>query len=606
MQFKQIILFFLPVLLLLSQPTFGQISCDSCAISLPDTLAADTLFLSMAPDGQTGVFYDGSISFRVPKTTTPVSSIDPDTPPGLTISQLTINTLTNLPPGLEWEASQTTFDPAEETDGCIQFCGTPLQPGLYMVDVVLTATIFVVDETASFTFPILILPAESNTDGFSMTNNSGCGEITVAFTNNVPSNAQDGFSYFWDFGNMATSIDENPTDQTYTEPGVYTVNYEAVVDTSGYFLTNILVESAACNDLIGKPDLKIDVIDPNDSLIFVTPILMNMDPPVSWSFNIELGPGNYQIKVVDNDSGLEGADDICGTFNINQNTNGILTDGETTIDLTIIHPIDTIVSVDSVIVFEQPADPENSNVPNNTLCEGDTFLLSTNYEESIQWYQDTVPILEATTSELSVEEDGVYWVTYTSPDGCTATSESSVLSFAPVPDNPVFTNDNNLLTLFNPDILPAQFALQWYLEGEAILDATTEVYCIAETGNYGLELTDLSSGCNSFYDIPVTYNPNFENCISATADELGDLIEGFTVFPNPVRNKATLTFNALAKGILELEVMNILGKRLNYQSYTLLPGNVALALDLNDYVAGTYFLRLKMEGKQKVVKLIKG
>ena len=540
------------------------------------------------------------------KTTTPVSSIDPDTPPGLTISQLTINTLTNLPPGLEWEASQTTFDPAEETDGCIQFCGTPLQPGLYMVDVVLTATVFIVDETASFTFPMLILPAESNTDGFSMTNNSGCGEVTVAFTNNISSNAQDGFSYFWDFGNMATSIDENPSDQTYTEPGVYTVNYEAIVDTSGYFLTNILVESAACNDLIGKPDLKIDVIDPNDSLIFVTPILMNMDPPVSWSFNIELGPGNYSIKVVDNDSGLEGADDICGTFNINQSTNGILIDGETTIDLTIIHPIDTITSVDSVIVFEQPTDPENLNMPNNVLCEGDAFLLSTNYEENIQWYQDTVPIVGATNSELSVEENGVYWVTYTSPDGCLATSESRLLNFESVPDNPVFTNDNNLLTLFNSDILPAQYMLQWFLNEEAILDATEEAYCIAEDGTYGLELTDLSTGCTSFFDVPVTYNPDFENCISATADELSDLIEGFAVFPNPVRNIATLTFKALDQGNLDVEVMNILGQRLDYQSHALLPGKVVLTLDLDHYVAGTYFLRLEMDGKQKVVKLIKG
>ena len=42
----------------------------------------------------------------------------------------------------------------------------------------------------------------------------------MEFTNNVPSNGQNGFSYLWDFGNSQTSTDENPSAVTYTEPGI--------------------------------------------------------------------------------------------------------------------------------------------------------------------------------------------------------------------------------------------------------------------------------------------------------------------------------------------------------------------------------------------------
>src|SRR5690606_13034687 len=118
-----------------------------------------------APNGRVGEAYDGDVSFRMPKTTTPVAAEDPTVIPGITINEITIISVSNLPPGLTWEANQTVFKPAELTDGCVKFCGTPLQPGTYEIEVVVAAKILVITQTTSFSFPIIIEPAVSVTEG---------------------------------------------------------------------------------------------------------------------------------------------------------------------------------------------------------------------------------------------------------------------------------------------------------------------------------------------------------------------------------------------------------------------------------------------------------
>ena len=583
---------------------FAQFPCDSCAVSLPDTLPADTIFLGAAADGQVGLFYDEAISFRIPMTTDPVTEIDPTVPAGLTINSFVINTVSNVPPGLDFQVSQTEFDPSEETDGCINFCGVPLQPGLYEVEVVLTATIFIIEEVTSFVFPILILPGESTTDGFSLTNNSGCGEVTVAFSNNVPSNGQEGYSYLWDFGNSMTSTEENPEDQTFDEPGLYEINYQAIIDTTGHFLTEIIVENSDCDDIIGNPDVKIDIIDPNDSLVFVTPIQENATFPVTFSFNFPLEEGDYTIRIVDSDGALEGADDICGIFMINRDSSGTLVDGNTTINLTIINPQDTITAQDTVLVFEQPEAPALLDVPMGVLCAGESIFVSTNYDENLQWYQDTVPVVGGIASSIEITEDGVYWVTYTSADGCLATSESVVFNFEEPPASPVFINENNLLTLFDPDILPENYSLEWYLDGNLIPDATTDIYCAPSSGNYELVLTDLNTGCSDFFDLLVNYDPDFENCVSSTSESLFGLVEEIKLYPNPANERATITFDVLERGTVEVGLETVLGNKVRYEAVTDVIGNTSIDLDLKTLPKGVYLVRLRMNGKQETLKLL--
>ena len=56
-------------------------------------------------------------------------------------------------------------------------------------------------------------------------------------------------SYTWEFGDGETSTEENPGEVTYSSPGIYEVNYEAIIDTSGYDLTTIQIVDAGCDDI---------------------------------------------------------------------------------------------------------------------------------------------------------------------------------------------------------------------------------------------------------------------------------------------------------------------------------------------------------------------
>ena len=305
---KHYLFFFL--LVILSLGLRAQSGCPGCVVELPAGLPADTIFLGSAADGQVGVYYDSNLSFRMPKTTTPVNANDPDTPPGLGINRITVTSVSNLPPGLSWEANQTVFNVSEETDGCVKFCGTPIIPGFYNVEVVVIAEVLFLSQVSSFSFPILILPGTSVTEGFTLANNSGCGSVEASFTNNVPSAGNEGYSYLWDFGNGNMSLSENPGAQLYDEAGIYEVNYQAVIDTFGYLLTEVVVESVTCNDLFNNaPDLRIEIWNPEGERILETLHVDNAQTPLAFTVNLFIGEGNYLLRVMDEDSGVQGGDD---------------------------------------------------------------------------------------------------------------------------------------------------------------------------------------------------------------------------------------------------------------------------------------------------------
>lgn len=330
------ILFFASQSLFLTN-AFGQVGCPGCNVSLP-VLPADTIYLGPAPDGEAGVYYDGDISFRMPKTTTPVNATDPSTPPGLNISQIDIVAVVNVPPGLSWQPSQFSFNPSNQTDGCVKFCGTPLQPGLYNVEVFVTATVLTLNESTSFSFPIYIAPSSSNSAGFSMENNSGCGEVTVSFENNLPSNGVTGYSYSWDFGNGSTSTLENPPPLTYSIPGVYEINYTANIDTFGYEVTTVRVLNTGCDDILinTQPDLYVKIRDPQGNFVVITGVQDNASFPAVFNINLPLGNGTYELEVRDEDTfGSES----CGYVYFTKNTNTILVSGDLEVQVDIIHPV---------------------------------------------------------------------------------------------------------------------------------------------------------------------------------------------------------------------------------------------------------------------------
>lgn len=574
----------------------AQTGCPGCQILLPEGLAEDTVFLSDAAPGQAGVYYNHDLSFRLPKTTTPVNSVDPTVPAGLTISHLSIASVANLPPGLQWEASETEFDPAEETDGCVKLCGAPLQPGIYQVEVFIAAQVLFISQTTSFSFEMVIAPSETVTEGFSMVNGAGCGELQVAFTNLIPSQGMPGYAYQWNFGNGFTSVDENPFPQTYTTPGEYPVSFQAVVDTSGYFLVGVTVDEVGCNDIFnGRPDLKIQVFDQDGGVLYTSDIVEDADVPLLYTLTLPLGEGNYSLQVVDDDGGINGADDNCGIVNFTKNTSGQLLDAEMAVTLNILHPVDTVRSNDTVRVFAQPDPPLISYALEGPLCDGDTLLLSSSFNEHNQWYRDSSAIFEGTDSMLTVAQSGTYQVTYTSPEGCISISEEVVIHFGEKIEGIVFVSEDNLLSLFDTTALPDQAGLEWLLDGEVIAGASDPQYCIGQTGTYTLVVTDLTTGCQGSYSRTITYNPNFPNCMTPVRD-LPPGISDFTVSPNPFSDEVEIRFRSEKTEQMKLKLSAADGKILQAGSYPVFAGDNTIRIQSGEIPDGLYWLILEWDG----------
>ncbi len=573
----------------------AQSGCPGCSISLPN-LPDDTLYLAPAPDGEAGVFYAEDIAFRLPKTTTPVHEIDPGTPAGLDINSIEIISLVGLPPGLQWEANKTTFKPADDPDGCVRFCGTPLQPGLYEIQVFIRAQVLVVTQATSFSFPLYIAPSSSVNAGFSMTNNSGCGSVTVEFENNVPSGGQNGFSYLWDFGNGFQSIQENPPSITYDQPGLFEVKYQAVVDTHPYVLTTVHVLDVGCGDTSippifnGAPDLYLKVKDPAGQVILKTDPVNNAPVPFAFTIQLPIGEGNYELEVRDDDTfGSES----CGTVNFNRTTTGTLASGSLKVALDIFHPIDTIRTVDTVRVYPMPDPPLIDPGPVVQVCTGQQALLTANYDANLQWYRDTTLLLGENFPELLTSEAGSYWVEYTSEDGCKVSSAPVLIELIPLPAPPAFHFDKNVLVLNEPSLLPADYTLQWFIDGDSIPGASSAELCMTEPGThlYTLVVTDLQTGCSREFSLGATLQPDFD-CLSTVQENMPGFAD-WEIWPNPASWQIGLAFWADYPSPLQVSLLDATGRLSKTWEIQALPGGNAFHFDVGELPAGLYLLAVR-------------
>lgn len=589
---KQTLLLF-SFLCLLSQL---QAQCPGCVVDVPASFPADTIHLDAAPDGQVGIYYDEDISFRMPMSTDPVSVIDPSIPAGLPIDQIEITSVTNLPPGLSWEANQLVFDTGNgETDGCVKFCGTPLFADSFFLNVNIEATVFGLSSPSTFAVALYIAPAVSQNDGFSMENNIGCGNTTVNFLNNNPSNGQNGFSYSWDFGNGLTSDLETPDPVTYSSPGLYEVIYQAQIDTAESFLTEVTVYNASCGDIIinVEPDLFVQVTNESGMIVFSSILVNNASFPTVFTppFPVALDSGVYTINVYDDD--LLGPES-CGSVTFNAGTNTLLTDGDLTVGVTISNPLVTIEAIDTVIVYEQPAPPVIENLSGMTeICTGASVSLASDYTEQVQWYQDTLVLIGATAPELEVTESGLYWVEYTSPDGCVAASDPVAITVFPSPPVPQFSNSLNLLSVDNPNGIPANALISWYQDGVLISDANEPEFCISQSGNYTLEIVDAITGCSSAFSSDEIYDPNV--ACSDAVEIIPQLQARLAVFPNPNTGAFEVQHPELTSGELLIQLIDLHGRQVDRWSVQHAGGSFTQSLR-STAGSGLYWLLLQGEG----------
>lgn len=569
----------------------AQSGCPGCLLDLPD-LPEDTIYISETPNATYNSYYESDLGFRLPMTTTPVAG--DGVPPGLNISSFEILQVLNVPPGISWEANQTMFQVNDgETDGCVRLCGTPLVIDTFFIEVVMKVNLFISTETSVF-IPLVVEPATSSNDGFSITNPSGCGSVTVDFTNNVPSNGLDGYTYNWDFGNGDSSILENPASVTYDSVGVYPINFEANIDTTGYFLTAVTILEAGCNDILGgAPDMKVNVRNPQGEYIYTSDVIDNTNAPVSFTMYLPIGEGTYQIQIIDDDGGLDGADDECGVISFTRNEDGTFSDGDLTIDFTIFHPVETITGTDTVYVYEQPESPTFDDLLAPTICPEDFATLSvSNFTSGLTWFRDSIPLgLPDTQTVYMTNVPGNYLVRYTSPDGCLSEAMAPVFDIYPPLDTVLIETFGNLIQADSSTLLPGSI-FSWTLDG-VDLDEDRMRFCASESGLYELSVIDPITRCISMSRVLMEVDPNVFCDIVSTREVLVDA--DWEVYPNPSRGPINIKGELFQGTNLVIQLHDFTGRLLLRQSTFAPKGVWQYALDVPKLPAGVYQLTISNE-----------
>jgi len=136
---------------------------------------------------------------------------------------------------------------------------------------------------------------------------------------------------------------------------------------------------------------------------------------------------------------------------------------------------------------------------------------------------------------------------------------------------------------------PGAVTYQWYFNGNLINGATDYFYIAPQSGNYNVVATD-ENGC----EVEAVIN----NVIATAPPNLPER-EGLTAFPNPAQNKITLK-NLPSSGS-EIEIVNLLGDALYKDRAT----NTIKEIDLSDFSAGVYIVKVSCDKSEKRIRFVK-
>jgi len=570
------------ILILMFLFAFLGKSQAQCTIDTTQTVAG--VYPSTLPSGTVGVPYSTNVTF--------VFLLDTS---NLTIYSYHITGITGLPIGLTWacDAGNCTYNPAVTLRGCIGFSGTPVAAGTYHliascdVDVQLVGT-----STAYEHMDLVILPNNTTNPGFSMTNSDGCAPLTVTFINNIPGDTD----YLWNFGNGLQSTQEFPPNVTYTTPGTYVVTQTAVVDTLGYYLTDVYVISETCHDLadINGVSLYCEIYDGSNNLIYQTGNISDQDPPCDYPLpNIQLYNEIYTVHVWDQEPWpYTNSPDDCGTITFNGLDSGtyiINGQGGLVARITIYHPITILSATDTVHVYPTPTAPVLEAIGATSFCHGDSVTLASNITTNIQWWKDTTVLVGDTSAFIEAFDSATYYVITTNQYGCTAMSNLIPVTVYPLPIAPTFSIHGDSLVSTNSG------TLQWYLNGNPIPGANSQTYIFTITGNYSLKSTN-SFGCSSYSAVYYLVN-------SAGIQSLETSLHNFDVYPNPTNGEFTIAFELSDNQDLNVLVTDVIGKTVYSESLTRFRGKYERKLDLSSSAIGVYTVEIT-SGTQVAHKLL--
>jgi hypothetical protein len=242
---------------------------------------------------------------------------------------------------------------------------------------------------------------------------------------------------------------------------------------------------------------------------------------------------------------------------------------------------------------------------------GDQWLCDTNKplqlkasgssDVQFQWLRDGAPIVNTTTSTLTVNQPGSYQVQITQA-GCLATSPTVTVRLTTVKNIDVQPQESELLLPLGAAVslkasLDATYTYQWYRDDNALPNATTYRLLVTQPGVYKVQA--FQQNCVG-WSTGRTVHSALVTGTSSSADSK------FLFFPNPAQNTLSIQYvNPTAKQI-QVSIYDLKGV-LQDQALSLRAtnGQIETNLSVSHLPPGQYILRLTDGDQTQIGRFIK-
>ncbi len=263
---------------------------------------------------------------------------------------------------------------------------------------------------------------------------------------------------------------------------------------------------------------------------------------------------------------------------------------------------------DSTVTLNLTINQPNASTTNQTACDsyswnGQTYTQSGTYvfnTTTVAGCDSTatlVLIINNTSSSSTTQsacgsyswngqtytQSGTYTFVTPNAAGCDSTA-TLVLTINPVP-NAIATDNGD-----GSGTASVGSSYQWIdcSTNSAITGATNQTYTVTQTGQYSVVVTN-ASGCS-----------DTSACITISAASIDELSKlNIQVSPNPSNGIFNLTLNTSVEGVIW--ITDAMGRFVGTQTLS----GASSVIDLSNTVTGIYYLSVKVNGMDKVIRVIK-
>lgn len=553
------------------------------------------------------------VTFIFPRDTTTVIAGQTVTVP---FFSFTINGVAGLPQGMSWQCDRqpncfydlAPNNPDPDTIGCIRLFGTPTIPGTYPISVLLTVDVQLIGNVNSTYDALLTVePCVFAGSCYTLTLSDNCEPAMLDLTNNAPANGNPGYSYNWDIqgpgGFQYQTSDENPVPQMLPDAGTYVVDYELMVDTIGFLLDSVVIDSVNCSDFLidVEPDLYWIFTNPSGTQLVNTsssPLNNFNNFPLNIGFpRTLLDTGTYVLEVWDND--VTSPDDGCADgLNNGQaavsfsnpppkaGANVVIFNGLRVI-FYFSNPISIVSCSDTFQIDSLPAAPEIVVVTDTFICAGDSVALLVSTTDSVRWYFNGNILAGASDTLLWAKQTGNYQAVITSNETRCASPISVPVSLTEINVMPPGVSiSGTSFSILNPN---PNYAYEWFKDGTMVGSGNT--FDASLSGIYWAVAIDSLTGCRS------DTSANVQLIIDGL-EELTDVLNGFKLFPNPTSDRVTIEMDLIQAEAAQFQLVDMMGRIIQQKNFSRQFGHIEQTFDLSTQPAGIYLMQLTIAGKR--------